>query len=99
MKKVLSFKTGCVRHSCNIWAQATTDSEIPDAITGFPISLKSETPVVNCVQHQFNSDEAKFIDTELNNLLQNRVIEITTHEPGVFVSPIFVWPKFDGGAD
>lgn len=95
--KDLSFKTGFVGHSYNIWAQWTTDSEIPETITGFPIPLKSESPVVNCVQHPFSSDEAEFTDTELNNLLQKRVIEVTAHKPGVFISPIFVRPESDGG--
>lgn len=95
--KDLSFKAGFVGHSYNIWAQWTTDSEIPETITGFPIPLKSESPVVNCVQHPFSSNEAEFTDTELNSLLQKRVIEVTAHKPGIFISPIFVRPESDGG--
>jgi hypothetical protein len=55
-------------------------------------------PVQSSCQRKtsFTSTEVSVIETEISNLLQKSVIVKTHHEPGEYVSPIFVRPKKDG---
>jgi len=49
-------------------------------------------PAVKC----FSKEENTIIKSEVSNLLKKPVIVETAHEPGEFISPIFVRPKKDG---
>ena len=55
-------------------------------------------PVQSSCQRKtsFTSTEVSVIETEISNLLQKPVFCKTHHEPGEYVSPIFVRPKKDG---
>ena len=44
---------------------------------------------MNCVKQQFTQDETESAGSELNCLLQKRVIEVITYKRGEFISPIF----------
>lgn len=47
-------------------------------------------------QKKFSLGESKIIESEINKLLVKGVIIPTTHEPGEFISTIFLRPKPDG---
>ena len=51
---------------------------------------------MNCVKQQFTQDETESAGSELNCLLQKRVIEVITYKRGEFISPIFGKTMRDG---
>ena len=62
-----------------------------------PINIASNLPIINKYQYPFNEKEDAFIESEIQNLLKKGVIRNSSHEPGEFISPIFLREKSDGG--
>ena len=62
-----------------------------------PINIASNLPIINKYQYPFNEKEDAFIESEIQNLLKEGVIRNSSHEPGEFISPIFLREKSDGG--
>lgn len=95
--KVKSFKAGCIADKIMVWSSLTTDTEILSTVSGLPLEFESRPDQQFYASKQnFTSEESKFIGTEINNLLQKNVIKESLHEPGEFISPIFLRPKNDG---
>ena len=95
--KVKSFKAGCIADKIMVWSSLTTDTEILSTVSGLPLEFESRPDQQFYANKQnFTSEESKFIDTEIYSLLQKNVIEESLHEPGEFISPIFLRPKSDG---
>ena len=47
-------------------------------------------------QKNFSKEESNIIQCEINKLLQKEVMKLTSHEPGKFISTMFLRPKPDG---
>ena len=58
--------------------------------------LPPETPTSKFIRSGFSKKENQFINEELSILLANSVIKKCDHEPGEYISPIFLTPKSDG---
>ena len=80
-----------------MWQELTSDPEILNTVNGQNIEL-TRTPWQNRVptQKAFNVEETKIIEAEIKTLLLKGIIRPAPHEPGEFISTIFLRPKPDG---
>ena len=80
------------------WRKTTSDINILDYVSGVKISFE-EGPVP-CQAHYrpsvFNAQEELIVRQEIKTLLEKGVIQHSHHEPGEFISTIFLRPKPDG---
>ena len=88
---------GCIKLYLHKWKELTSDMEVINTVSGMPINIASNLPTINKYQYPFNDKEDAFIDSEIQNLLKKGVIGNSSHEPGEFISPIFLRKKSDGG--
>ena len=91
------FKSGRLEKFTHCWQKITSDTEILQMVSGQYIEFdtkpcQTHPPALKC----FSAAENDIISTEVANLLQKAVIVETSHEPGEFISSIFVRPKKDG---
>ena len=95
--EVSSFKAGRITQYFDTWENITTDSEILTSVSGEMIPFTS-IPVQNTIpfQPEWKGLKNQFIDSEILSLLNKGVITQSTHEPGEFISPIFLREKCDG---
>ena len=97
LQQIASFEGDRIRKYFSHWQEITTDSEILDMVSGTHIEFQSipaqTRPKISC---KFSAQECTAIQTEVSNLLKKSVIVETHHDPGEFISPIFVRPKKDG---
>ena len=95
--EVSSFKAGRIAQYLDTWENITTDLEILTSVSGEMIPFTS-TPVQNTIpfQPEWKGLKNQFIDSEILSLLTEGVITQSTHEPGEFISPIFLREKRDG---
>ena len=75
----------------------TNDPGVLDMVSGTHIDFQS-IPVQTCpkISSKLSPQECTTIQNEISNLLSKSVIVETHHDPGEFISPIFVRPKKDG---
>lgn len=80
------------------WRRITSDKNILDYVSGVKISF--EEGLVPCQTHYrpsiFNAQEELIVRKEIKTLLDKGVIKQSHHEPGEFISTIFLRPKPDG---
>ena len=88
---------GCIKLYLHIWKKLTSDMEVISTVSGMLINIALNLPIINTYQYHFNDKEGDFIESEIQNLLKKGVIENSSHEPGEFISPIFLREKSDGG--
>ena len=92
-------KAGNIKNCLLAWSELTSDSEVLDTVEGLPIDLDQEfedlTSTIVQPQYPLGAEEHTFVEQEIDRLLHLGAICPTTHEPGEFVSPIFVRPKDD----
>ena len=91
------FKSGRLEKFTHCWQKITSDTEILQMVSGQYIEFdtkpcQTHPPALKC----FSAAENDIISKEVANLLQKAVIVETSHEPGEFISSIFVRPKKDG---
>ena len=67
--------------------------EVIGTILGMPINITSNLPVIKKYQPPFNEKEDTFIESEMQNVLKEGVVKNSSHEPGEFISPIFLRDK------
>ena len=91
------FKGGRLAHFCHEWEKITSDREILDIVRGQRIEFDTE-PFQNSPRSQskFTDAEQAVIRSEISKLVNKSVIVRTQHEPGEFISSVFVRPKKDG---
>ena len=94
--EVDSFSGGCIKNQFHKWVQLTSDREVLETVQGLHINLTDTLPISPGFQYPFGEEEEKFIIKEIDRLLDKSIIQVSHHEPGEFVSPIFVRPKSDG---
>ena len=98
--QIQHFKGGRVAHFCKEWEKNTSDCEVLDIVRGQRIEFDTE-PFQNSPRLQSNFTDAPdaeraVIRSEISKLGEKSVIIRTQHEPGEFISSIFVRPKKDG---
>ena len=95
LQQIASFEGGRIRKYFSHW-QEIADSEILDMVSGTHIKFQS-IPAQTCpkILCKFSAHECTTIQTEVSNLKKSVIVE-THHDPGAFISSIFVRPKKDG---
>ena len=95
-RRVESFEGGSLRHHYKEWENITSDKEILQTVSGLRIELRDipEHQSGNFPQDVKSED---LITEEIEKLLKKKVIELTHHEIGEFISPTFITNKPDGG--
>ena len=95
--KIQCFKAGNISKFYSKWLELTSDPEVLNTVKGQSIEFTS-TPYQDQVpaQKKFSAEESNIIQCEINKLLQKEVVKLTSHEPGQFISTIFLRPKPDG---
>ena len=80
------------------WLKITNDSEILTYVRGCPIDFDSEhLSYQEPTSHMaFSSQECEIIDNEIEELLAKGAIQVSEHEDGEIISPIFLRYKKDG---
>ena len=91
------FKGGRLAHFLHEWEKITSDREILDIVKGQHIEFETE-PFQKYMRSQSNYSDAEqsVIRSEITKLLSKSVIVCTQHEPGEFISPVFIRRKKDG---
>ena len=95
--QISHFRGGRLAHFYHEWEKITSDREILDIVSGQRIEFDT-TPLQNYRRSLSKCTEAEqaVIRAEIVKLLHKAVIVRAQHEPGEFISPIFVRPKKDG---
>ena len=95
--QIQHFKGGRLAHFHYEWEKITSDREILGIVGGQRIEFDTE-PFQNSprLHLQFTDAEQAVMRSEISKLINKSVIVRTQHEPGEFISPIFVRPKKDG---
>ena len=78
------------------WCDLTSDPEVLQTVKGMRINLNDELPQSSSFQYPLGPEEEEFVSGEIQRLLDKGIIEKSRHEPGEFISPIFIRPKSDG---
>ena len=91
------FKSGRLGKFTHCWQKITSDTEILQMVSGQYLEFdtkpcQTHPPAMKC----FSAEKNDIISKEVANLLQKAVIIETRHEPGEFISSVFVRPKKDG---
>lgn len=76
----------------------TSDFEVLATVSGMPldfVKIPKQTSLPT-VASNFNSEQREFLRQEINKLESKGIIQKCDHEPGEFISPIFLTPKSDG---
>ena len=91
------FSAANIKHCLNEWQNITSDKVILDLVKGYKIEFE-EIPHQTTVPREckFNLTELEYVRNEIQILLAKKVIQISTFEPGQFISSIFLRPKKNG---
>ena len=96
-QQIASFEGGRIKRFFSHWQEITNDPEILDMVSGTHIEFQSIPAQTRPkTSSNFSPQECATIQAEISNLLRKSVIVQTHHDPGEFISPIFVRPKKDG---
>ena len=90
------FQGGCIKLYLHKKKELTSVLEVIGTVSGMPIDIASNLPVINKYQYPFNDKEDVFIESKIQNLLKKGVIRNSSHEPGEFISPILLQEKSYG---
>jgi hypothetical protein len=90
------FKAGGLTAKIHEWQKITTDPFNLNMIQGADIPLAERPKSVRNVKNQIKGNESKFMDSEVQKMLEMEVIEISCHEEDETISPVFLVPKSDG---
>ena len=96
-RQASNFKAGRLAAFLPTWSKITSDPEILHMVSGQRIEFSSEpVHITQPNKGVFSDKERSVITSEINALLEKAVIVKGHHEPGEFISPIFVSPQKDG---
>ena len=97
IQQIASFEGGRIRKFSSHWQKITNDPEVLDMVSGTHIDFQSiPFQTRPKISPKFSPQECTTIQHEISNLLSKSVIVETHHDPGEFISPIFVRSKKDG---
>jgi hypothetical protein len=95
--RVTNFRAGQISNYLPAWQELTSDPEILETVSGQFIEFEIQPIQTSMpVQCQLSNIDSQIVDTELQALLSKGVIIPSQHEPGEFVSPVFIRSKKDG---
>ena len=79
------------------WREITTDRILLQYVEGVRIEfINGKQPTQFAFRpSMFNIHEHPIVEKEIHTLLEKGVIQVSLHEPGEFISPIFLRPKSD----
>ena len=94
---ISTFQGGRLKDYARKWQQITSDREVLGIVTGYKIEF-SEQPYQARQPHEtrFQPGEMSVVKAEIDKLLSKGVIEACDHEPGEYISSIFLREKKDG---
>ena len=92
------FKAGQIAYAFREWQNLTSDPTILQVVRGVKIEFwPGQSPKQNNVRpSKFSRAQQVIVANEIQNLLKKGVIKPSAHEPGEFISPIFLRAKSDG---
>ena len=64
-RSVDKFQGGCIKLYLHKWKELTTDMEEIGTVSGMPINIASNLPIINKYQYPFNDKEDAFIESEI----------------------------------
>ena len=91
--KTSQFQAGNLKNYIDVWQTATDDLNVLDWVAHCHIKfINNELPIQTEMQRaiKFNEKESIIIDEEIAKLLAKGVLVHSQHEPGEFISPIFL---------
>ncbi len=92
-----NFKASQIAYALREWQNLTSDPTILQVVRGVKIEFcPGQRPQDNVRPSNFNRTQQQIVANEIQNLLKKGVIMPFVHEPGEFISPIFVRAKPDG---
>ena len=96
-KNQTSFQAGQITHALSEWRTITSDPQVLKIVKGVEIEF---APGLSPQQHNvraslFNQKQQAIVTKEIETLISKGVIVQSSHEPGEFISPIFIRPKPD----
>ena len=93
-----NFKAGQIVNALSEWGNITSDPTILEFVQGVRIEFTPGfSPQQDNVQSSvFNHVQQAIAAKEIETLLNKGVIKSSCHEPGEFISPIFLRPEPDG---
>jgi len=94
--RIQAFKAGGPQYCLNVWMGLTLDPEILESISGLRVEFSEIDTIDQMTPHSLSLDQIEFANQEIDKLLKKEAIERCQHEPGEFISPIFLREKKDG---
>lgn len=90
-----AFKAGQLAKYLPKWREITTDRTLLQYVEGVRIEfITGKQPTqFGFRPSMFNIHERPIVEKEIHTLLEKGVIQVSLHEPGEFISPIFLRPK------
>ena len=94
---ISTFRGGRLKDYAKKWQQITSDREVLGIVTGYKPEI-TEQPYQAREPHEtrFQPGEMPVVKAEIDKLLSKGVIEACDHEPGEYISSIFLREKKDG---
>ena len=94
--KVEAFQAGAISNYFSEWQKLTSDFEVLNSVSGLSLDFVETTTFHgNSFETHFSRHEHVFIQNEISRLFKNVIIKESFHEPGEFISLIFLTPKSD----
>ena len=93
--KIMHFQSGQISKHIAKWHEITSDPEVLDSVRGLHIEFSTE-PYQTYTPKTYQTTHLVEVDNEIAKLLTKGVIEKSQHEPGEYISPIFLKEKKDG---
>ena len=85
------FKAGKLKHYFHKWKELTIDKEILQTVLGLKLEFLGDPPEKhNSHIPHFSNENESAINLEIQKLLAKDVITKCEHEPGEYISPIYI---------
>ncbi|CAB4016914.1 Hypothetical predicted protein [Paramuricea clavata] len=91
----MHFQSGQISKHIAKWHEITSDPEVLDSVRGLHIEFSTE-PHQTYTPKTYQTTHLAEVDNEIAKLLRKGIIEKSQHEPGEYISPIFLKEKKDG---
>ena len=96
IKRADCFRAGQLAHKLCEWRKITSDSEVLQTVCREEIEFDNIPHQVKAPINKFSKAGQLAAEQEIQKLLSKGIIVTSSHEPGEFISPIFLRPKPDG---
>ena len=94
--RIISFCGGKIQNFLSQWETLTSDPTILQTVKGEIIDFINAPPSSSVYpNNSISKDHVTKIDQEISSLMKKKIIVVSSHEPGEYISPIFSVPKKD----